>query len=67
MTSTQILRLPAVLNRVGLGKTALYALIRRGHFPRPVQLSAARAVGWRVEDVDEWLQARPRTVEPRAA
>ena len=66
MTEPKILRLPAVLNHVGLGKTSLYAAIRRGDFPRPIKLSE-RAVGWRRAEVDEWISRRPlATGEARA-
>ena len=58
-SSTKILRLPAVLARIGIGKTAVYAAIRRGDFPKPVKLSA-RAVGWRADEVDEWISGRSR-------
>ena len=65
-TETKILRLPAVLERVGIGKTALYGLISRGEFPPPIKLSA-RAVGWCAADVEQWINERPRTGEARAA
>ena len=50
-------RLPAVLERTGIGRSTLYALMSRGEFPSPVQLSI-RAVGWRSTDVDSWLSSR---------
>ena len=65
-TKTNILRLPAVLERVGIGKTGLYGLISRGEFPPPIKLSV-RAVGWCEADVEQWINARPRTVGTRAA
>ena len=65
-TETKILRLPAVLDRVGLGKTAVYAAIKRGEFPQPIKLST-RAVGWRVGDVEVWLANRPRATGEAAA
>ena len=66
-TETKILRLPAVLERVGIGKTALYGLISRGEFPPPLKLST-RAVGWCVGEVEQWINERPRaTGEARAA
>ena len=65
--STKVLRLRAVLERVGIGKTAVYAAIKNGEFPAPIKLSA-RAVGWREADVEAWLAERPRaTSEARAA
>ena len=50
-------RLPHVLSRTGLGRSTLYALVAGGTFPAPVKLSI-RAVGWRSEEIDAWLNAR---------
>ena len=50
-------RLPHVLARTGLGRSTLYALVAAGAFPAPVKLSI-RAVGWRAEEIDAWLNAR---------
>ena len=55
----RILRLPAVMETVGLRRTAIYDLIQAGEFPKPIRLSP-RAVGWRVEEIDAWLADRPR-------
>ena len=52
-----IYRLPAVLVVTGLSKATIYRLLGRGEFPPRVQLSP-RCVGWRVADVDAWLEAR---------
>ena len=49
-----LLRLPEVTIRVGLGKTAIYARISAGVFPRPVTLGE-RCVRWRAEDIERWL------------
>ena len=62
-----ILRLPAVEARVGLKKSTWYAAVRAGVAPSPVQITA-RAVGWREEDIDNFIAARvkvaARTSEP---
>ena len=55
--STELLRLPSVLRRTGNKKTKLYALIKSGEFPRPIQL-AARTVAWVSDDVDQWIAER---------
>jgi prophage regulatory protein len=52
-----ILRLPEVLNRVGLGKTTLYSRIAEGNFPGPVSLGG-RSVGWVESEVNGWLAAQ---------
>ena len=53
----QLLRLPAVLAKVGISRSTLYEMKARGDFPKPVQIGA-RAVGWRSTDIDSWLESR---------
>ena len=60
MNKTTLLRLPQVEQFCGLKKSAIYVQIKEGKFPRPVKLGA-RSVAWRSNEVDEWIQARPRT------
>lgn len=55
--SDWILRLPEVKERVGLSRSAIYAAISHGEFPRPVSLGA-RAVGWLNSEVENWLKER---------
>ena len=57
--ATRLLRLPAVLERTGLGRSALYNLMAAGRFPRPLQIGA-RAVAWREDEIEEWIRTRPR-------
>jgi prophage regulatory protein len=55
----QILRFPAVSERVGLGRTFIYGLIKAEAFPRPVVLGK-RARGWRASEIEAWIEARER-------
>ena len=43
-----------VEERLQCGTSHLYALMRRGDFPRPLKISS-RCVRWRVVDVDAYL------------
>lgn len=52
-----VIRLPAVLARVGISRSSIYAAIARNAFPAPISLGP-RSVGWLESDVDEWLAAR---------
>lgn len=52
-----MLRLPAVLDRVGVHEATLYRWMREKKFPAPVRLGA-NSVAWREHDVDEWLASR---------
>ena len=53
------LRLPEVLSYVGLSKSTVYGLMRRDDFPKPIRL-ARRAIAWRKDDLDAWIDARER-------
>lgn len=55
---SDLLRLPAVVSRTGLGRSTIYRLVAQRQFPRPVRLTA-RAVGWRVTDLDRWSASLP--------
>ncbi|WP_082579863.1 AlpA family transcriptional regulator [Pelomonas sp. Root1444] len=54
------LRLPVVLRRTGLGRSTIYRMIANKEFPGQVRIGA-RAVAWRQNDIDEWIDARPST------
>jgi prophage regulatory protein len=58
--SDTILRLPQVIDRVGLRRSAIYAAVQAGTFPRPVNLGC-RAVGWRERDIAAWIDTRTAT------
>jgi len=62
MKTHRILRRRDVEEMVGLKRSSLYAAIAAGSFPRPVQLTPG-AVGWRLEEIEAWIQSRP-TTEP---
>lgn len=53
-TRQRLLRLPEVLERVGLSKSTLYARIRNGTFPKPVHLGTISA--WVEREISEWIE-----------
>lgn len=53
-----ILRRRQVEMRVGLTRSLLYARIKAGTFPKPVQLGNSRAAGWLEHEVSEWIAAQ---------
>lgn len=55
---SRLLRLPQVTNLTGLGRTAIYAAIQRGDFPRQVRLTE-RTSAWREADILGWINSRP--------
>lgn len=50
----KILRLPQVIERVGLKKTAIYKMIATDDFPKQVKLGA-HASGWLESDIQRWI------------
>ena len=53
----RLLRLPVVLDRVGLRRSRIYELMDENRFPRPVRLGE-RAVAWVEEEVLSWTLER---------
>ncbi|HVO23477.1 MAG TPA: AlpA family phage regulatory protein [Candidatus Margulisiibacteriota bacterium] len=55
---SRLLRLPAVLEVTGLGRSTIYRMVADHTFPAPVRV-AKRAVAWRDDDVRRWRETRP--------
>lgn len=54
----RILRLPQVMDVVGLRRAAIYKLQAEGRFPRRVKITGGRAVGWIEAEIQDWLKQR---------
>lgn len=54
-----IIRLPDVLARIGLSRSAVYKLIKRGTFPK--QIKVGRVSGWLSTEVDAWISETIRS------
>lgn len=55
--SKKLIRLPEVVSRTGLGRSAIYDAVAEGTFPKSVPLGK-RAVGWLEDEVDSWIADR---------
>lgn len=53
----KLVRLRQVLDRVGVSRSTLYEMVRRGEFPQQRRLSI-RCVGWVESEVDAWIMRR---------
>lgn len=62
---TRILRLPELMQTVGLSRSAIYEKVADGHFPRPIPLSG-RAVGWLSDEVSGWIAAQVKAAREAA-
>lgn len=55
--SRRIVRLPEVMEITGLSRTTIWRRERDGSFPPPIRLGGerTRAVGWREQDIYDWI------------
>jgi prophage regulatory protein len=53
----RVIRLGEVSQLVGLSKSTLYRLLQAGKFPPSIKLSDS-AVGWRIRDIELWLEQK---------
>lgn len=61
-TPTKFLRLPAVIELVGMKRTAIYDRIKAGTFPAPVQIGA-RSVAWKDSEIADWQHSLTQGVK----
>lgn len=59
----RFLRLPAVIERTGLGRDSIYRGAKRGTFPKPHRISD-RASAWLESDVSAWIESRSSGSSP---
>lgn len=55
----RLMRLPEVEDSIGYKKSKIYQMIDKGEFPAPVKLGS-RSRAWKEEEVQEWIDERPR-------
>lgn len=55
----RILRMPEVMDKVGLSRPQIYLLISKGCFPKPIKLTpSGRAAGWLLSEILDYMQSR---------
>lgn len=59
--SDTLLRLPQVIEKTGLCRSAIYDHIKREIFPKPVKISA-QSVAWKSSEIADWIDSRPRAL-----
>ena len=55
--ATAFLRLPQVIQRTGISRSAIYKMVADGAFPVPVRIGA-RTVAWVESDIESWSESR---------
>ncbi|MCB1663637.1 MAG: AlpA family transcriptional regulator [Porticoccaceae bacterium] len=54
----KILRLREVKEITGLSRSTIYLEIAKGKFPKQIQLTGARSVGWHESAIIQWVESR---------
>ena len=54
----KLLRLPAVMELTGLGRSTIYRMMSEGDFPKPIKLGQ-RAIAWPADTIRDWITSRP--------
>lgn len=57
----KILSAKEVTNKIGLSRTTIWRMERKGDFPQRIILSPGR-VGWNSDEIDDWLETRPKII-----
>ena len=59
----RLIRLPEVIDRVGLSRSTIYMFMQQGRFPKNIKLGS-KAVAWSTEDIDAWIQEKIDQAKP---
>lgn len=62
MSNTQsfrIIRVSELSKTIGMSKATIYRLMNDGDFPPAIKLGA-NSVGWKLNEVSEWINSRER-------
>ena len=59
MKESKLIKIQEVLKRCAISRATLYRLMASKHFPYQVSVTGNRAVAWREEDIQRWIEERP--------
>ncbi|ELI8044514.1 AlpA family phage regulatory protein [Yersinia enterocolitica] len=58
MKESKLIKIQEVLKRCAVSRATLYRLIANKNFPNQVSVTGNRAVAWREEDIQHWIEER---------
>jgi prophage regulatory protein len=59
-TPNRVLRVPEVLQRLGISQSTLRRMIQREQFPKPMSITGSRGIGWTEHVFNPYLAHRER-------
>lgn len=63
----ELWRVPRVMAATGLSRPQIHKLSKIGQFPKSIQITSRRCVGWRSDEVQAWIATRIREGVQEAA
>lgn len=57
INKSKIIRLPEVMEMVGLKRSSIYSYMNDGQFPKSIPLGG-RSVGWLESEIEQWLHSK---------
>ena len=62
----RLMRLKEVMHISGLSRASIYSFMEEGTFPQSVSLGV-RAIGWRYQDVQNWIEEKIKARDEKLA
>lgn len=56
-----LMRTSAVKQATGYSRSTIYALMKKGLFPKPFTLAGGGAVAWKSNDIQRWIDQQTRS------
>ena len=56
--SVKLLRLPAVMEMIGLGRSTVYHLVQAKKFPQPTRVAVPKMTVWSSDVIEKWVQTK---------
>ena len=57
-STRRILRISAVKQLTGLGRTKIYELMQQGRFPKGRRIAGSRIAGWDSLEIESWVASQ---------
>lgn len=58
----KIIRIEEVIDRVQLSRSTIWRMESAGHFPERIR-HGRKAMGWSLDEIEEWISTRPRGLQ----
>jgi prophage regulatory protein len=60
----ELLKVKDIQARLGIGRSAVYALIHKPSFPAPIAINS-RTLRWEASEFEQWLLSRKSSLKPK--